>query len=132
MQAGARLVSQPPVPTDRAEPVISYIWEPVSRIASIIFALYAVLPRMLEGCREDTMDRAMILDHLMMTRRHVAQGERHIARQRELIIELMEKGRDAATATMLLDQLEICKACTLRTGIGSKRSLRSCNVLCGS
>jgi hypothetical protein len=74
----------------------------------------------------------MILDHLMMTRRHVAQGERHIARQRELIIELVEKGRDAATATMLLDQLEICKACTLRTGIGSKRSLRSCNVLCGS
>jgi hypothetical protein len=52
------------------------------------------------------MDRAMLLKHLAMTERHVAEGERLIKRQHEIIAELGRKGFDAQWARELLEQLE--------------------------
>lgn len=52
------------------------------------------------------MDRTVILEHLAQARRHVVQGERHIARQREIVAELERKGQDALAARDLLDSFE--------------------------
>jgi hypothetical protein len=37
------------------------------------------------------MDRAMLLEHLKATERHVARGREHIAHQRELTVMLLAK-----------------------------------------
>jgi hemerythrin len=52
------------------------------------------------------MDRAMLLQHFAMTERHVAEGERLIKRQREIIAALGRKGFDTQWARELLEQLE--------------------------
>lgn len=52
------------------------------------------------------MDRATILDHLQLAERHVAEGERHIARQKEIIVELENDRHDAIAARALLVQFE--------------------------
>jgi hypothetical protein len=54
-------------------------------------------------------DRAMILEHLEQARRLVAEGDRHIAHQREIIAEKEHDGHDTSTSKQLLDQFEqIC------------------------
>jgi len=50
------------------------------------------------------MDRAVIVDHLSKAERHVAQGERHIVRQREIVFEIDARGGDSASARSLLRQ----------------------------
>jgi hypothetical protein len=52
------------------------------------------------------VDRAMLMDHLQMTRRHVALGLDHIAKQKAIIARLERKDRDTDLARSLLDTLE--------------------------
>lgn len=52
------------------------------------------------------MDRAMIAEHLSQAERHVLDGERHVARQRELVAELERDGHDTQQARDFLLQFE--------------------------
>jgi len=52
------------------------------------------------------MDKAMILDHLALAERHVAQGRRHIAHQKQIIIDLNNGGHDTIVAEGLLVDFE--------------------------
>lgn len=49
------------------------------------------------------MDRA---DQIEMIRSHVAQGERHVASQRDVILRLRELGADTGLAEDLLEEFE--------------------------
>ena len=48
----------------------------------------------------------MLKDQLEMARSHVALGEKHLARQRELILELYRDGHDTRQARYLLKSFE--------------------------
>ncbi|NKF34528.1 hypothetical protein HER21_49810, partial [Pseudomonas sp. BGM005] len=48
------------------------------------------------------MDRAMVEKHLQQAREHVASGELHLARQREIVAELISRGADVMEAKRLL------------------------------
>ena len=48
------------------------------------------------------MDRQTMLEHLAMAKRHVAEGEIHLSRQRALIAELDRDGHDTADARAIL------------------------------
>ena len=50
--------------------------------------------------------RHVLLEHLEQARRHVAEGERHILRQRELVAEMERDGHGTAEARRLLEQFE--------------------------
>jgi hypothetical protein len=63
----------------------------------------------------------MINDHLARAERHVAQGEQHILRQRELIDALQRKGDDTSLAEDLLRRFEE----TQRMHIADRDRLRS-------
>jgi hypothetical protein len=52
------------------------------------------------------VDRAMLIDHLQMARRHVELGLEHIAKQKAIIAKLERKHRDTDLARTLLDTLE--------------------------
>jgi hypothetical protein len=52
------------------------------------------------------MDRDVLRLHLELAERHVAEGERHLARQREIVAELAGDGHDLASAKSLLAQFE--------------------------
>ena len=52
------------------------------------------------------MDKAMIQDHLEQARRHVADGDKHVARQRKLVAKLDRDGHDSREARRLLQQFE--------------------------
>ena len=52
------------------------------------------------------MNKAMILEHLTLTERHIAEGHQRIERQLQIIRELQNDGRDLATAMSLLTQFE--------------------------
>ncbi len=61
------------------------------------------LPR---GKMRSAMDRETIQRHLLLAEMHVSQGERHVARQREIVAELKDDGRDLETARNLLARFE--------------------------
>jgi len=48
----------------------------------------------------------MLRDRLAAAERHVAEVERHLANQRELVAQLERDGRDTAHAKQLLEQFE--------------------------
>lgn len=52
------------------------------------------------------MDRKMILEHLEMTHRHVADRVEQLERQRGVISNLEEKGLDSSGAIVLLQSFE--------------------------
>jgi len=52
------------------------------------------------------MNKAMIVEHLTLAERHIAEGQQRIERQRQIIRELHNDGRDLATAMALLTQFE--------------------------
>jgi hypothetical protein len=52
------------------------------------------------------MDRKMILDHLELARRHVAEAERHIDQQRWIIARLERDGNDTSASKTLLEQFQ--------------------------
>jgi hypothetical protein len=56
------------------------------------------------------MDRAAKLDQLVQAEAHVAKGQDHISRQREIIAGLKQNGTDAATAELLLHRFEEAQA----------------------
>ena len=56
------------------------------------------------------MDRTVLLNHLALAEQHVAQGERHLSRQREIIAETEAAGRDSALARELLHTFEATQA----------------------
>jgi hypothetical protein len=51
-------------------------------------------------------DRTLILDHLTLARRHVAEAERHLAHQREIVAQKERDGHDATMSKELLFQFE--------------------------
>ena len=60
--------------------------------------------------KADPMDRAVWDAHLAQAEQAIAQGERHIARQKELIAELEVDGHDGRAARELLAQFECMQA----------------------
>jgi arginine repressor len=56
------------------------------------------------------MDRRMWERHLVQAEQHVALGERHIARQYELVAKLERDGQDATEAKLFLDTLQELQA----------------------
>jgi hypothetical protein len=52
----------------------------------------------------------MLMAHLAQASRHVREGERHIARQREIVCELERGGHDTSKAQALLIQFEELQA----------------------
>jgi len=50
--------------------------------------------------------KSMLLDHLAQARRHIAEGELHVARQRELVAKLERDAHDARQARQTLNQFE--------------------------
>jgi hypothetical protein len=49
------------------------------------------------------MDRA---EQIEMVRSHIAQGERHVAAQRDIVVRLRELGADTGLAEDLLEEFE--------------------------
>jgi hypothetical protein len=52
------------------------------------------------------MDRATIEEHLEQARRHVAEGEEHVARQQQIVDELERDGHDTTQAREVLKVFE--------------------------
>ena len=52
------------------------------------------------------MDRARVKEQLEQVRYHIAQGEKHIARQRRLVAELELDGHEATHARETLNRFE--------------------------
>jgi propanediol utilization protein len=52
------------------------------------------------------MDRKIVEDHLKQAEEHVALGERHIKRQREIVAELHGHGHNTEESRRLLQQFE--------------------------
>ena len=52
------------------------------------------------------MDRAVIQEHLELANRHVADGEKHVARQKQILAELEREGHDPEQARELLAVFE--------------------------
>ena len=48
----------------------------------------------------------MLRQHLAQTERHLEEGERHVARQRDVVAELERADRDSRAAKMLLRHIE--------------------------
>jgi hypothetical protein len=48
----------------------------------------------------------MIQDHLAKAEQHVAEGKRHVDKQRELVAKLAADGHDTFEARRLLEQFE--------------------------
>jgi len=53
------------------------------------------------------MDRAIQLQHHAEAERHVAEGRAHVARQREIVLQLERDGHDTTEARKLLDTFEV-------------------------
>ena len=49
------------------------------------------------------MDRNILLQHLAQTKRHIAEGEEHLAQQTLLIEKLERHGHDSEDARALLN-----------------------------
>jgi hemerythrin len=56
------------------------------------------------------MDRSLAEQRLAHAQRHITEGKRHIANQRDLIARLKEQGHDTRFAQNLLEQFELVLA----------------------
>ena len=52
------------------------------------------------------MDRAIVEKHLQQAQEHVAMGGQHVARQRQIVAELLDRGADVTEAIRLLANFE--------------------------
>jgi hypothetical protein len=52
------------------------------------------------------MDREMLKRHLAQAEEHIAMGDKNIARQREVIVQLERDGHDTASARNFLREFE--------------------------
>ena len=57
-------------------------------------------------CKLAIMDRTIIEEHLAKAENHIALGEWHIARQKEIVAELERDGHDPTEAVKLLSLFE--------------------------
>jgi hypothetical protein len=57
-----------------------------------------LIKRTVPTSREQAVDRALIESHLAQAERNISEGERHLARQRELVARLEQDGHDATQA----------------------------------
>jgi hypothetical protein len=71
------------------------------------------------------IDRKILERHLAQAERHVAVGQEHLIRQRELIAQLERDGHDASEAESCSSNSKNWRACTLLTGTASRASLPS-------
>lgn len=53
-----------------------------------------------------SVPREMLIEHLRQAHEHVALGERHLARQRQIVEEYERLGLDVTKAQWLLSQFE--------------------------
>lgn len=67
-------------------------------------------PRGTSPAHRTTMDRAVLIDHLIKAERHIAKGDRILAQQRALIHELERDGHDSSAARALLHSMEELQA----------------------
>jgi len=70
------------------------------------------------------MDSSLIEVHLALVEEHVAQGARHIARQRDLVDLLSRGGRDTEDARALLRRFEESQAMNLADRDRLRKELR--------
>lgn len=56
------------------------------------------------------MERAVVMQRLAQAERHAADGEKHVARQRDLVAEIGRDGHDTELALMLLIRFEELQA----------------------
>ena len=56
------------------------------------------------------LDRARILAHLALAERHIAEGEKHLRRQEDLILEMQRDGLDTNQALDVLATLRETQA----------------------
>jgi hypothetical protein len=56
------------------------------------------------------MNRTILQDHLAQAERHVAEGEGHLSRQREIVTKLERDGHDSVSARATLAQFEELQA----------------------
>jgi hypothetical protein len=66
-----------------------------------------------------------LLSCLQMNSRHIAAGERILARQREIVAALEEGGHDTTEARKLLEQFEELQVMHISDGERLKKELRS-------
>jgi len=59
------------------------------------------------------VDRHLLEEYLAMAERHVAEGEVHLLRQRQLVSDLRRNGHDATESEKFLAQLEALQAMLL-------------------
>ena len=66
------------------------------------------------------MDLDILKQHLKQAEEHVAVGQKHIARQREIIAELEADGHDVTDSRRLLQLFEEvqCRRCMLQVATG--------------
>ena len=67
------------------------------------------------GERAPSMAQPGLIDSLAEAEAYLANGERHIRQQRELVAELEREGHDATAARNLLATLKTCGSNTHRT-----------------
>jgi hypothetical protein len=58
----------------------------------------------------DELDRARVLEHLALAERHIAEGEKHLRRQEDLILEMQRDGLDTDQALDVLATLRETQA----------------------
>src|SRR5262249_31428811 len=68
------------------------------------------------------MDRSLIEEHLAQANRHVAEGEGHVTKRRELVAQLERDGHDTTEALKLLGHLRSCRNCILQIEIGLRKN----------
>jgi len=56
------------------------------------------------------MDRSTLLNHLAQAERHAAEGNRHLARQEQLIAQLDQHGHDTTEALKVLSTFRSTQA----------------------
>ena len=60
------------------------------------------------------MDREILLQHLVLAERHIAQGKAHLIRQETLVAELDRNGHDTKEAEAILATLRQTQALHLQ------------------
>ncbi|MBB4191882.1 hypothetical protein GGE45_001389 [Rhizobium aethiopicum] len=73
------------------------------------------------------MDRAIVKKHLEQALEHVALGGQHIARQREIVAELTNRGTDVTEAIRLLTNFEESQVMHVAHLERLKEELRECD-----
>ena len=69
------------------------------------------------------IDRQRLFKHLSLVKKHIARGEKSLARQRRVVAELQRDGHDATMARNLLSTFERLQAGNIAEGDALARQL---------